>query len=147
MRENQNEPENRFGFEPISEIKTRKDAVKKLAEAKAGGLYLLEDGIKIVEPFGEDAVSNARARSDTFFNKGALPHGGASPDDEAIGAYEIAQIAIRAEGGETLAGKGAGNGFYARSAYRLNMWRLAEMIDGVSRDGLGLNEPTYEIEQ
>jgi len=126
----------------LSDIDSKTDVVEQLAEASATGLYALEDAETLLQPFGEDAVEKARDWSATFFEQGAMPHGDNDDDDEAVGVYEVAQIAIEAEGGESLSGEGAGRGFHARDAYRKNMWRLSGMIDGVSREELGLEEPS-----
>jgi hypothetical protein len=120
---------------------TKAETVKEMAEMAPTALYALEDGVEVAEPFGEEAVEGVRGRANTFLQKRAMPYGDNEWDDEAVGVYEVAQAAVEAEGGEPLSGDGVGSGFYARSAYRKNMWRLAELVDGVKPEELDIEEP------
>lgn len=126
----------------LSELETKAETVKRMAEASPTSLYLLEDAVEVAEPFGKGAIETVYRKADTFYQKGAIPHGDNGLDDEAVGVYEVAQAAVRAEGGESLSGSGSGSGFYARSAYKRNMKRLAEMTDGVEFEELDIKEPS-----
>lgn len=128
----------------MSETQTdapKAESVKEMAEMSPTALYLVEDAVDIVEPFGDEAVETVRAKARTFYQHGAIPYSDNDLDDEAVGVYQVAQVAVDAEGGESLSGDGVGSGFYARSAYRKNMWRLAELVDGVEPDEMDIEEP------
>ncbi|WP_096391483.1 hypothetical protein [Halopenitus persicus] len=126
----------------VTEIDSKAEMVERMGEMDADSLYVLEDAVEAAEPWGEEAVERVRDRAQTFLQKGAMPYGDNDMEDEAVGVYEVAQAAIRAEGGEPLSGSGAGSGFYARSAYKRNMKRLAEITDGVEFDDLDVQEPS-----
>ena len=128
--------------ESQTDIDAKAETVKRMAEMSPTALYVLEDAVDVAEAWGEEAVERVRRRSDTFFNKGAIPYGDNNLEDEAVGVYQVVQAAVEAEGGESLRGKGTGNGFYARSAYRRNMKRLAELTEGVGFDELDVEEPS-----
>lgn len=76
----------------------------------------------------EEVAERVERRADIFLQKRAMPSGDADIEDEAVGAYEIAQILVEAEGGEKQSGDAAGAGFNARSAYRKNMDVLVDFV-------------------
>lgn len=126
----------------LSEVESEEESVKRLAAASETGLYVLEDAVELAEPFGDGAVESVRRRAQTLFDQGAMPHGDNTMDDMAVGAYQIAQVAVESRGGESLRGDGTSNGKYARTAYRKNMRRLADLVDGVVWDDLDVTEPS-----
>lgn len=128
--------------ESLSKYESEEESVKSLAEMSPTGLYVLEDAVEVAAPFGDEAVEKVQRKADTFMQKGAIPSEDNTMDDEAVGAYEVAQAAIEAKGGESLPGSGMGSGFYARTAYRRNMRRLPELVDGVEWDELDVAEPS-----
>ena len=123
-------------------VDTRAEAVERLAEIDDEGLYLLEDALDLVEPWDDEVAERVERRADTFLQKRAMPSGDADIEDEAVGAYEVAQILVKAEGGDKKSGDGAGAGFNARSAYRKNMDVLVDLVDGIDKDELNLVAPT-----
>jgi len=125
-----------------TDVETKAETVNRMAEMPPTGLYLLDDAMGIAEVWGKEAVERVQQQADTFLNKGAIPHGDNDIEDEAVGVYQVAQAAVEAEGGESLRGRGTGSGFYARSAYKRNMKRLAELTDGVTFAELDIGEPS-----
>lgn len=126
----------------LSEIDSKDEMVERMGEMDSEGLYVLEDAVEAAEPWGEEAIERVRDRAQTFLQQGAIPYGDNDVEDEAVGVYQVAQAAIKAEGGEPLSGRGTGNGRYARTAYKRNMKRLAELTDGVGFDELDVKVPS-----
>ena len=122
-------------------IDTKEEAVKLLAEMSSQGLFLVEDAVSLVEPWDNEVTEHVEQRANTFLQKRAVPSGDANVDDEAVGAYEVAQILVVAEGGEQKSGVGAGAGFNARSAYRKNMDVLADLVESIDKDELDVTPP------
>lgn len=125
----------------IEDVESRAEMVRLLGDLQSTGLLVLDDAVAVAELWGDEAVEQVEQRAKTFLQQRAMPYGDNDVDDLAVGTYKIAQAAIESMGGESLRGSGAGAGFNARSAYKRNMYRLAEMTDGVEFEELDVDEP------
>ena len=102
---------------------------------------MIEDANSLVEPWNNEVTERVEQRTSTFLQKRTVPSGDADVDDEAVGAYEVAQIFVVAEDGEEKSGTGAGPGFNPRSAYRRNTDVLADLVDSIDEDELDVAPP------